>query len=192
MSRYHLVSYDAADKATRDIYDDYLRTTGAITVPIWLQSLGADTNLLEAYWTRTKGSLQRGRLPLLLKEMVIFVVSVHNGARYCSAAHAHAVLNLDKTLTYEALSSLTEPASQTASLPPSHRAALDYAIAVAQNANEVPDELFDRLVEADFTDAEIHELQSVIDLSMMFNAYTSAFQLPLDPEYRPVLEPVAA
>ena len=33
-------------------------------------------------------------------------------------------------------------------------------------------------------------LQSVIDLAMMFNSYTSAMRLPLDPQYRRVLEPV--
>lgn len=191
MKRYHLVHYDDAGSTVKSLYDDFLRSTGSLNVPIWVQSLGASPDLLEAYWQRTKGSLLRGSLPMLLKESIIFVVSVENGARYCSAAHAHAVLSLDKSLSFEMLSSLTDPGNTTVDMPTSHRAALDYAIAVARDANHVPEETYDALIEVGFTDDEIHEIQSLIDLAMMFNSYTSSMQLPLDPEYHPVLEPVA-
>lgn len=190
MKRYELVNYEAADSATRAIYDEFLRCTGAPGVPNWVQSLGASPDLLAAYWHRTKGSLLRGTLPMILKEMVIFVVSVENGSRYCSACHAHAVLSLDATLKFDQLMALTVPGDNSVGLPPSYRAALDFAIEIARNPNEVSDESFQRLEEADFSDPEIRELISLVNLAVMFNSYTSASRLPLDPEYRPVLEPV--
>jgi len=192
MKRHELVGYDEASPATRVIYDDFLRSTGSTTVPYWLRSLGATPDLLSAYWERTKGSLLRGSLPMVLKEMVIFVVSVENGSRYCSACHAHAVLNLDPSLKFEQLMSLTEPGDQSAGLPESYRVALDFAVAAARNANDLDDAAFERLRDADFSDQEVLELLSLINLAVMFNSYTSSSRIPLDPEYRPVLEPVAA
>lgn len=187
MSRYLLTPYEQASDPVRALYDDYLCSTGSITVPVWVQSLGASADRLNAYWQRTKGSLLCGDLPLILKEMVVFAVSVENGSRYCSACHAHAVLSLDPTLKFEQLSALNRTGDASANLPPAFRAALDYAIAVARDPNAVTDGDFQRLQEAGFGIDEIHELQSVIDLAMMFNSYTSALQLPLDPEYRAVL-----
>lgn len=40
MQRYTLTDYEDASPATRSVYDDFMRTTGATEVPIWLQSLG--------------------------------------------------------------------------------------------------------------------------------------------------------
>lgn len=190
MKRYELVDYEEAGADVRRIYDDFMRSTGSGSVPIWVRSLGSNANLLRAYWERTRGTLLQGRLPLILKELTIFVVSVENGSRYCSACHAHAALSLDPTLQYEQLASLTRPGDDSAGLPPAFRAALNFAIAVARNPNTVPDSAFEELQQADFSADEIRELLSVVDLAMMFNSYTSALRLPLDPEYRAVLDPV--
>jgi AhpD family alkylhydroperoxidase len=97
MQRYALMDYASAPPEVRAIYDDYLQSTGSTSVPLWVQSLGHNPHLLRGYWERTKGSLVHGTLPGVLKEMVIFVVSVVNGSRYCSACHAHAVLTMDRT-----------------------------------------------------------------------------------------------
>jgi AhpD family alkylhydroperoxidase len=190
MARYELVSYEAASPGVRAIYDNFLHSTGAVEVPIWVQSLGATPHLLHAYWERTKGSLLNGTIPAILKEMVIFVVSVMNSSRYCSACHAHAVLSMDKTLKFEDLSALIDPSRGSLKLPDSHRVALDFAIAAACDPNAIEDSQFEALHDAEFSDEEIHELLSVIDLAKMFNSYTSVMRLPLDPDYRPVLDAV--
>jgi alkylhydroperoxidase family enzyme len=192
MQRYSLIAYTEAPTDVRAIYDDFLRGTGSSSVPIWVQSLGATPHLLHAYWQRTKGSLLLGSIPGILKEMVIFVVSVVNNSRYCSACHAHAVLSMDRTLKFEDLDALLDSSDRRLQLPRSHRVALDFAMAAARDANAIDDAHFQALQDADFSDGEIRELLSVIDLAKMFNAYTSAMRLPLDPDYRPVLGPVAA
>lgn len=81
MQRYTLVSYDDASDEAREVYDDYLRTTGSTEVPIWVQSLGHSAALARAYWERAKGTLFSGHLPLPLKEMIVFTVSARHGAR---------------------------------------------------------------------------------------------------------------
>ena len=98
MQHYTLTEYADASSETRAVFDDFMRTTGATAVPVWLKSLGHSAPLTRAYWERAKGTLFAGNLPLPLKEMIVFVVSARNGARYCSACHAQNVLSLDKTL----------------------------------------------------------------------------------------------
>lgn len=188
MNRYQLVPYAQASEAVRALYDDYLRTTGETAVPVWVQSLGASPHLLRAYWERAKGSLAAGSLPGLLKELVIFVVSVENGSRYCSACHAHAVLRMDPTLRFEDLNALIDPQASLPTLLPAYSQALNFARRLVRDPNGVTDADFDLLRQAGFSDDEVRELLSVIDLAVMFNAYTSALRLPLDPGYRPVLD----
>ncbi len=105
MQRYTLTEYKDASPATQDVYDDYMRTTGAASVPIWLQSLWHSSALARGYWERARGTLFSGDLPLPLKEMIVFVVSGEHGARYCSACHAQNVLNLDKSVKFDDLQS---------------------------------------------------------------------------------------
>ena len=186
MQRYALVEYEAASAQVRALYDDYLQSTGAPRLPVWVKSLGHSADLLRAYWSRTKGSLVLGTLPLVLKELVIFVVSVENGSRYCAACHAHAVLQLDHSFTYEDLCSMTD-SNTLLDLPPAFRAAVTFATRMARDVNAVDDADFEHLADAGFSYDEIHELLAVIDLAAMFNVYTSAAQLPIDPEYRPIL-----
>jgi alkylhydroperoxidase family enzyme len=55
------------------------------------------------------------------------------------------------------------------------------------DANCVTDEDFEELMDDGFTKEEICEIIAVIDLASMFNVYTSALKLDLDPEYRAIL-----
>lgn len=79
MPRYTLTEYDTAVPATRDVYDDFMRATGATELPVWIKILGHSPSLTRACWKCAKGTLLRGNLPLPLKEMIIFVVSSLNG-----------------------------------------------------------------------------------------------------------------
>ncbi len=182
MLRYVLTSLDEASPATRSLYEDFMRVTGSENLPTYIQSLGHSPALLRAYWEKTKGCLIEGNLPLLLKEMVVFVVSRINGAEYCTACHAHAVLQLDKSLSYADLLILTESADKL-QLTPAYRQAIAFATKVAQDARSATDEDFEALRQAGFTLTEIMELLAVIDLAVMFNTYTSGARLPIDPEY---------
>ena len=135
MQRYILTSYRSADPATREVYDDFMRTTGATEPPIWLQSLGHSAALTRAYWERAKGTLFSGSLPLALKEMIVFVVSAKHGARYCSACHAQNVLNLDKSLAFEDLQGFLKPQGG-ATLPPYYAAVVNFASRIVQEATK--------------------------------------------------------
>jgi alkylhydroperoxidase family enzyme len=186
MQRYILTEYKDASPETREVYDDYMRTTGDASVPLWLRSLGHSAPLARAYWERAKGTLFSGSLPLPLKEMIVFVVSARHGARYCSACHAQNVLALDKALTFEDLQSFLK-SDAAARLPAYYEKVAGFVAKAATDANCLTDEDFEALMDEGFSREEICEIIAVIDLASMFNVYTSSLALDLDPEYRAVL-----
>jgi uncharacterized peroxidase-related enzyme len=186
MQRYTLTDYEDASPETQEVYDSFMRTTGATSVPIWLKSLGHSGALARAYWERAKGTLFSGNLPLPLKEMIVFVVSAKNGARYCSACHAECVLNLDKTVSFEDLQSVAE-SDASSRVPAYYQNVVKFASKVVDNANCIDDEDFEALMDEGFNKEEICEIIAVIDLATMFNVYTSTLRLDLDPDYRAIL-----
>ena len=60
---------------------------------------------------------------MLLKQIIMFIVSRSYGSKYCIAAHAHG-LEMDKTLKYEDLLSISEGAGYE-KLPASYKVAID-------------------------------------------------------------------
>lgn len=186
MQRYTLTEYQDASPATREVYDDFMRTTGATSTPVWLKSLGHSAALARAYWERAKGTLFSGSLPLPLKEMIVFVVSAKNGARYCSACHAQNVLSLDQTLAFEDLQSAIKP-NAAKELPAYYQTVVNFASKIVEDANGLTDEDFEELMDEGFSKEEIYEIIAVIDMATMFNVYTSSLRLDLDPQYRAIL-----
>lgn len=186
MQRYTLTDYDQASALTREVYDDFMRTTGATEVPIWIKSLGHSGALAHAYWERAKGTLFSGNLPLPLKEMIVFVVSAKNGARYCSACHAQNVLSLDKGITFDNLQSYLT-SGPVKNLPPYYHSVIHFAAKVVDDANGLEDADFEVLMDEGFSKEEICEIIAVVDLATMFNVYTSALKLDLDPQYCAIL-----
>lgn len=186
MQRYSLTEYEDASPATREVYDDFMRTTGATSAPVWIKSLGHSSALARAYWERAKGTLFSGHLPLPLKEMIVFVVSGQHRAKYCTACHAQNVLSLDKTLAFGDLQSFLKSGAG-AQLPPYYQSVIKFVTKVVANANDVSDEDFEELMSEGFSKEEIGEIIAVIDMATMFNVYTSSLRLDLDPQYRAIL-----
>lgn len=186
MKRYILTEYDNASSLTKEVYDDYMRTTGDSKVPVWLKSLGHNAHLVKSYWERAKGTLFYGTLPLPLKEVIVFVVSAINGANYCSSCHAQCVLNLDKAVSFEELKESAGTGSY-AKIFPDYEQVINFVMKAAENPARLTDEDFKILLDDGFSKEELVEIISIIDLATMFNVYTSTLRLDLDPEYHAIL-----
>jgi alkylhydroperoxidase family enzyme len=180
-----LVNYEVATQEVREIYDEILTTLGVTALPNWVKAMGGNATLLRGNWEKTKAVVARGTLPSLLKELVIFYISTKRGSEYCSACHAHAALQLDRSLSMEDLMSIVR--GEMASLPLSFQAALEIVSKAALDPAALTDADFQRLRSAGFSDAEIPELFALADLSVMFNTITMTYGVPLDAEYTKVL-----
>ena len=96
-----------------------------------------------------KGTLIEGEIPELLKQLILFKISIKAGNEYCTSLHAHAALNLDPTLTYDDLVALSG-GDCTASLPPSFPVAIEIVTRASIDPKSVED------AEWDFEDQRSH------------------------------------
>lgn len=184
--RHALVEFDEAPKLVQGVYSDYLCATNSFDVPNWLKSLGHSDLQAGVLWQSAKNIMMKGELPQVLKELVIFVVSVTNGSPYCSSAHGHALLALDRTLTFDDLIKLTKD-FDSVPLPPASKVAIKFAAKVAKDPISLDDSDFEQLRKVGYSHVQIGELLEVIMLGNMFNTYAITMQLPLDEGYQAIL-----
>ncbi|MBL8510498.1 MAG: carboxymuconolactone decarboxylase family protein [Betaproteobacteria bacterium] len=158
---------------------------GRTEVPHWMKSMGGNAPLLKGCWERLKGGVLAGKVPILLKELIMFTISIKRGSPYCESAHAHSVLQLDKTLTFEDLMEISQGKSYK-TLPKAFQVAIEVIGKAGAEPDKVTESDFDRLHEAGFTEEEIAELVAQADICVMFNTYTNIVGLPIDAAYHSV------
>ena len=180
MKRAVLVQYDQASPSVRAIFDEIMEATGKPDVPSIMKALGNNENALRAVWTMFRNTVIEGEIPNLLKELILFRISIHAGNEYCRSLHAHAACTLDPTLTYKDLRSMAEGESLKG-LPASFQAALDLVPQMALDPHSVADKQFayeEQLRDEGFSEAEIDELVAQAYFGVMMNTLTSAYDVP--------------
>ena len=187
MKRTTLVEYDDASPAVQAIYDEIMNTMGAPSVLNFLKALGNNEHVLRATWTMLKETVIEGEIPALLKQLILFKVSISVGNEYCTALHGHAALNLDPTLTYDDLCALSG-GQCSATLPPSFPVAIDVVTRASVDTKSVEDADWDfeeQLREEGFSEAEIDELLAVGFFSVMMNMLVDAYEVPWEAPFPP-------
>ncbi|MGB5850463.1 MAG: hypothetical protein WBH40_18380, partial [Ignavibacteriaceae bacterium] len=97
MKRQTLVEYKDASREVQVIYDEIMEIMGSPVVPNFLKALGNNENVLQAIWSMAKHTMIEGEIPSLLKQLILFKISINSGNEYCTALHGHNALNLDPT-----------------------------------------------------------------------------------------------
>ena len=187
MKRRTMVEYADASDAVRAVYDEGMATMGLSGVPNWMKAMGNNETVLKANWEKFRHVVLQGNVPPLLKQLILFVISVREDNRYCTAAHGYAALDLDKTLSCEDLYSLASGAALQR-LPKAFQVAIDVVSRAALKPAEVAGADFDlerRLRDAGFSEHEIDELLAQADFGVMMNAITSIWDIPPDREFPP-------
>jgi alkylhydroperoxidase family enzyme len=187
MKRATLVEYDVAPGDVQAIYDEIMETLGSQDIPNVFKALGNNENILRAVWSMLKNTLVEGEIPALLKELVLFRISVQAGNEYCTSLHAHAACRLDSTLKYDDLKALSE-GEALPRLPASYQVALDIISRAALKPKSVANddfELEEELRDAGFSEREIDELLAVGYFAVMMNTVTDSYDIPWDAPYPP-------
>lgn len=187
MKRKTLVEYEDASPEVSAIYDEIMDTMGSPSVPNFLRSLGNNPHALRAVWSMLRETVVEGEIPALLKQLILFKVSIVIGNEYCTSLHGHAALNLDPTLTYEDLVALSG-GSCSANLPPSFPVAIDIVTRASLESKSVEDpewDFEDQLRDEGFTESEIDELLAVGFFSVMMNMLTDTYEVPWEAPFPP-------
>jgi len=194
MKRRVMIEYDDAAPGVRAVYDDVLKIPGMTELPNWIKALGSNENVLKGAWTNYKSVVLTGDVPLLLKQLILFVISMRRGNRYCSASHGHTALSLDPTLTCDDLYSLAR-GEAFASLPPAFKAAIDTVTSAALDPQSVESgqlPLEQSLRTVGFSDEEIDELMGQAELGLMMNAIMSIWDIPAEKDLPPPTQAITS
>jgi AhpD family alkylhydroperoxidase len=143
------------------------------------KALGNNPHVLRAVWSMVKGTIAEGEIPALLKQLILFKISVVAGNEYCMSVHGHDALNLDSTLTYDDLMALAD--GTCSKLPASFQVAIDVVAKAALEPHSVADDEFDfeeQLLDEGFSESEIDELLAQGMLAVMLNALTNTYEVP--------------
>jgi alkylhydroperoxidase family enzyme len=187
MKRNAQVEYADASPEVRAVYDEIMDTMGSPVVLNFLKALGHNPHALRAVWSMLKETVIEGEIPALLKQLILFKVSINAGNEYCTSLHGHAALNLDPTLTYDDLVALSGGAC-TANLPPSFPVAIDIISRASLDPKSVGDpdwDFEDQLRDEGFSDSEIDELLAVGFFSYMMNMLTDTYDVPWESPFPP-------
>jgi len=187
MKRDSLVEYDDASPEVQALYDEIMDTMGAPEVLNFLKALGHNEHALRGTWAMLKESVIEGEIPALLKQLILFRISIKIGNEYCTALHGHAALNLDPTLTYDDLVALSG-GQCSANLPPSFPIAIDIVTRASLDSKSVEDpdwDFEDQLRDEGFSNSEIDELLSLGFFSVMMNMMTDTYDVPWESPFPP-------
>jgi alkylhydroperoxidase family enzyme len=187
MKRITLVEYEDASPEVQVVYDEIMNTMGSPTVLNALKALGHNPVVLRGVWSMLKATLIAGEIPELLKQLILFKISIVTGNEYCTSLHAHAALNLDPTLTYDDLIALSGGAC-SANMPPSFPVAIEVVSRAALEPKSVEDPDWDfeeQLREEGFSESEIDELLAVGYFSVMMNVLTDTYEVPWEAPFPP-------
>ncbi len=182
MKRNSLVAYEDATPEVKAIYDEIMETMGEPEVFNVFKVLGANATILRAVWSMLKGTLIEGEIPPLLKQLILFRISVITGNKYCESLHAHAACNIDPTFTYDDLIALSE-GQELEKLPSSFRVAIEIVTEAAINPKGIEDESFEfeeELRDEGFSESEIDELMAQAYFGVMMSLITDAYEIPLE------------
>lgn len=187
MKRQTLVEHKDASREVQAIYDEIREIMGSPTVPNFLKALGNNENVLRAIWSMTKHTMIEGEIPSLLKQLILFKISINAGNGYCTALHGHAALNLDPTLSYDDLINLSDGKTSTR-LPASFQVAIKIVTQAALQPKSVADEDFDfedQLRDEGFSEREIDELMAQAYFAVMMNTFIDSFDIPWESPFPP-------
>lgn len=187
MKRSSLVEYEDASTDVRVVYDEIMDTMGSPDVLNFLKALGHNPHVLRAVWSMLKETVIEGEIPALLKQLILFKVSINAGNEYCTSLHGHAALNLDPTLKYDDLVALSGGMC-TASLPPSFPVAIEIISRASLEPKSVEDadwDFEDQLRDEGFSDSEIDELLAVGFFSVTMNMLTDTYDVPWESPFPP-------
>jgi alkylhydroperoxidase family enzyme len=187
MKRTTLVEYEDASPEVQAVYDEIMSTMGLPGVLNSLKALGNNAVVLRGVWSMLKATLIEGEIPELLKQLILFRISIVAGNEYCTSLHAHAALNLDPTLTYDDLMTLSG-GECSANMPPSFPIAIDIVSRAALESKNIADpewDFEDQLRDEGFSDSEIDELLAVGYFSVMMNMLTDTYDIPWEAPFPP-------
>jgi len=186
MKRQMLVAYEDAAPEIQAIYDEVMEVTGSPDVFNFLKAFGNNEKVLRAFWSMIRYTILEGDVPALLKQLILFRISVEYGNTYCASLHGRTVLRIDPTMSYDELIAISK--AQNMDIPASYEVAIELVTQMALRPKIVEAEDFDfeeQLRDEGFSEQEIDELISVAGFGVLLNTMTDIIHIPAEETFDP-------
>lgn len=181
MPRVELVDPDSAPPETTAAYEEIRRDWGGMLFRDW-RPLGHSPEIMVAVhklFFKLQGERGGSLTDVKDKELVAIKTSHMNGCDYCLGHNVD--FGQIVGLTLEQIQAACSPDYEaSANLSPSQKALLRWTETVTLNTAEEDTEAFDRMKQF-YTDGEIAELTLMSGLFNMWNRFTRALQIELEP-----------
>ncbi len=179
--KFQVIEYENATEEVKAIYDETMKELNIPFVLNWFKCQGNNAALLKGNWEKLKSVLIYGKVPMILKQLIIYNISKKKGCLYCEKAHGIMADSMSSTLSDEPGFRITENMN-SAYLPTSYKKAINIVTKAALTPQELSPEDFEELRDEGFSELELQELFSHADLVNMLNTLADISGIKLDNE----------
>ncbi len=172
MSRLPLVTSPSSDPHINEIFSEITEKAG--TVPAAYRAFAGYPHILQANWNRTKNILGQGALPIETKEAIATRVSFVNGCHFCLHIHKANLAQL-----HFSTEEITDIESGHVA-DPQLEATLSFVAIATKTPEQLTDNHFTQLKELGYTEQDILEILTVMEMYTGYNKIIIALNLQID------------
>lgn len=178
---FKIVEYAEASPEVQAIYDETMKQLGVPFVLNWFKCQGSNATILRGNWEKLRCTMLLGHIPFILKQLIIYNISLRKGSTYC--AHTHGVIadGLSKALTNDDNIKITQHMDSDY-IPAAYKTAIRVVTKCALDPKSTSDEDFEALAEDGYSLTEIQELMALADLTNMLNSLADISGIRIDNE----------
>ena len=169
MARIKLQNQDTENQNIKNIFDEIKKSKWFIPAPyraFWLMP-----NILEANWNKTKKVLWEWNFDIKFKESIALIVSITNWCLFCVNIHTENLKN--HWLSDEEINWIKNAISNDEKLD----FVLKFATTMTKDANNVSDKDFEILRWFWYSDENILEILTVIEMFTWYNKIVTALKI---------------
>lgn len=182
VNRINLLEQNEASEKSQELLGEVQKKFGSI--PNVFKMMANSSAVLQSYLSFSS-ALSAGKLDPKIAERIALLIAQDNGCEYCLAAHSAIAKNAG--LSEEEIMSARQGISEDKKA----NAALDFVIAVVDNAGKVEDSDIEEAREAGFSDEELLEMVAAISLNILTNSLNNLAHTKLDFPKAKACEPLA-
>lgn len=172
MARITLRKEIGNDPETQEIFNEIKERAGV--VPAAYRAFARHYHILQANWNRTKNILGKGNLPLVTKEAIATRVSKVNSCHFCLRIHRG---NLEKLgVNNEKINAIESGRVND----PELGSVLEFVSIATKNPEKLSDQDFDKIKACGFSEEDILEILTVMEMYTGYNKIIVALDLQPD------------
>ncbi len=181
----NLVENPTVTPELEEVFDKIKKALKAPFTPHFFQVWGNSPESLKGIWPVMNHILTSGKVGRKLKEMIFVAISSLKECHYCEAAHHAFCLSIG--VTPEQIEDLVNNYTAVTATA-QEKAAIDYAVKLAKDANSGDQHDYNNLIELGFSQEEIMEIIAMSGMAVFYNHLANATKINIDSGFKKILK----